>query len=176
MARPAWPAPMTRVWVVGMVVLLGAGRRGPAGRSVTGRRRRTGGQPASTEMATGTPLVSTSKTAERLRDCSTTLRELLGVVAAEHEADADLLVAVADLVRQPEDAEQVDVALDGRLDRVEVHAAGRGDVGDAGGEAGGEGVEQELDRRRGVVPPTSTAGWSASKVNGCWWVISCVAP
>ena len=36
------------------------------------------GQPASTEMATGTPLVSTSKTAERLRDCSTTLASFSG--------------------------------------------------------------------------------------------------
>ena len=67
-------------------------------------------------MATGTPLVSTSNTAERCRDCSTTCAQLLGVVAAQREADADLLVAVADLVGQAEDAEQVDVALDGGLD------------------------------------------------------------
>ena len=45
------------------------------------------------------------------------LAQLLGVVARELEADLDLLVAVADARRrQPEDAEQVDVALDGRLD------------------------------------------------------------
>ena len=34
---------------------------------------------------------------------------------------------------------------------VEVDAAGGGDVGDAGGEAGGQGVEQELHRGRAVV-------------------------
>ena len=42
--------------------------------------------------------------------------QLLGVVAAHLEADPDALVAVADLVGQAEDAEQVDVTLDGRLD------------------------------------------------------------
>ena len=34
---------------------------------------------------------------------------------------------------------------------VERHAADGGDVADAGGEAGGEALEQELDRRRAVV-------------------------
>ena len=34
---------------------------------------------------------------------------------------------------------------------VEVDAAGGGDVGEAGGEAGGQGVQQVLDRRRAVV-------------------------
>ena len=42
--------------------------------------------------------------------------QLVRVVAAQREADPDLLVAVADLVRQPVDAQQVNVALDGRGD------------------------------------------------------------
>src|SRR4051794_38345334 len=66
------------------------------------------------------------------------LAKLLGVVAPELEADPDLLVAVADVVVEAEDPEQVDVALDGGLDLGEVDLPRRGDVGDAGGEAGGE--------------------------------------
>src|SRR5262249_30159186 len=58
--------------------------------------------------------------------------QLLGIVTADGEADPDLLVPVADLVGQAEDPEQVDVALDGRLDRREVDAPRGGDVGDAG--------------------------------------------
>ena len=42
------------------------------------KAKRTGGQPASTSMATGTPLVTTSYTAERFRDCSTTARSFSG--------------------------------------------------------------------------------------------------
>ena len=37
-------------------------------------------------------------------------------------------------------------------------------VGDARGEAGGEGVQEVFDRRRAAVEPTSTGGWSASEV------------
>ena len=79
------------------------------------------------------------------------LAQLLGVVALHVEGDLDLLVAVADLLGQAEDAEQVDVALDGGGDLGEVHAARGGDVGHAGGQAGGQGVQQVLDRRRAVV-------------------------
>ena len=79
------------------------------------------------------------------------LAQLGGVVALELEADLDLLVPVADSVAEAEDAEQVDVALDSGLDLGEVDLASRRDVGDAGGEAGGQGVQHVLDRRRGVV-------------------------
>src|SRR5580765_4059588 len=44
------------------------------------------------------------------------LAQLLGVVTPQLEADLDPLEAVADLVGEPENAEQIDVALDGRLD------------------------------------------------------------
>src|SRR5262245_19635096 len=50
--------------------------------------------------------------------------QLLRIVAAQREADPDLLVAVADLVGQSEDAEQVNVALDGRGDLGQGDAAG----------------------------------------------------
>jgi alkylation response protein AidB-like acyl-CoA dehydrogenase len=64
---PAWPAPMMMASVLRMAVILGKGepRR---------RRHAAGGGGAAqlfTETATGTPLVSTSNTAERARDCST---------------------------------------------------------------------------------------------------------
>src|ERR1700750_3049341 len=49
--------------------------------------------------------------------------QLVRVVAAQREADPDLLVAVADLVGEPEDAEKVDVALDGRGDLGQGDAA-----------------------------------------------------
>src|SRR6476646_5673513 len=77
--------------------------------------------------------------------------QLLGVVAAQSKAHPDLLVAVADLVRQPEDAQQVNVALDGRGDLGESDAAGGGDGGDTCGEAGDQGVQQVLGRCRAVV-------------------------
>ena len=51
---------------------------GRTGRVTRSSRRRVVVQPASTAMATGTPLVRTSKTADRLRDCSTTVRSFSG--------------------------------------------------------------------------------------------------
>ena len=66
--------------------------------------------------------------------------------------DPDLLVAVADAaVGEAEDAEEVDVALDGGADLGELDAAGGGDVRDACGQAGGDGVQQVLHRGRRVV-------------------------
>ena len=80
------------------------------------------------------------------------LAQLLGRgVALDLEVDADLLVAVADLVRQSEDAPQVDVTLDRRLDGGQLHAAGGGDVGDARRQTGCQTVEQDLDRGRPLV-------------------------
>jgi len=49
-------------------------------------------------------------------------------VALDLEAHANPFVAVSDLVREPQDSAQIDVALDLRLDRGELHAAGGGDV------------------------------------------------
>ena len=67
------------------------------------------------------------------------------------EDDPDGFVPVADLGVQTQDAEQVDVALDGCGDLVEVDAAGGGDVGQAAHEAGAQRVEQQLGRGRSVV-------------------------
>ena len=100
-----------------------------------------------TSIETGTPLVSTSNTAERFRDCSTSLTQLLGRGVALHvEGHADGLVAVADLRVEPEDAVEVDVALDGGRHLGELDAAGGGDVRQPRGQAPGERVEQVLDR------------------------------
>ena len=59
---------------------LQASRRPAAGGRRWGRRPLGGraGQPASTSIDTGTPLVTTSNTAERWRDCSTTWRSFSG--------------------------------------------------------------------------------------------------
>src|SRR4029079_15336649 len=73
------------------------------------------------------------------------------IVAAQLEAHLDLLVAVADLIGQAEDAEQVDVALDSGLELGEVDAARRSDVGQARSEARRQGVQHEFDRRRRVI-------------------------
>ena len=146
---------MTRVSMVLMVVPsggLGAGRVGrargrtPAARPAVSRRRR--------RCATGMPLVSDvvdGRAAARLLDDLAQLR-VVGV-ALDVEGDPDLLVAVADrAVGQAEDAEQVDVALDGRADLGEVRRRGRRRCcAMPGGQAGGEGVQQVLDRGRRVV-------------------------
>jgi hypothetical protein len=67
------------------------------------------------------------------------LAQLLGRRVATHrEAHSDLLEAVANGVRQAEDPVEVNVTFDGRLDRLEVDPARRGDVADAGREARGE--------------------------------------
>src|ERR671910_350671 len=58
----------------------------------------------------------------------------VGCVAFDREVDTHLAVAVAHVVRQSEDAVEVDVALDRRLDAVQVDAARGRDVGDAGGQ------------------------------------------
>jgi hypothetical protein len=68
------------------------------------------------------------------------------------EADLDLLIAVADRpVRQPEDPQQIDVALHGRGDLGQLDTARRGDIGHARGQARGNGMQQVLHRRGGVV-------------------------
>ena len=91
--------------------------------------------------------MSTSKTAERARDCSTISRSFsAGASPGDREVDADPLVAVAHLVGQAQDALQVDVAFDLRFHRCQGHAARRGDVGDAGGDAAGQAVQEEFDR------------------------------
>ena len=114
-------------------------------------------------MLTGTPWVSTSYTAERSRDRSTTIQlRLARVVTLEVDANPDLLVAVADLVGQPEDAPQIDVPLDRGFDRGQGDPAGSRDVGHPRGEAGGQGVQEELHGSRAGSCPTSTSGWSAS--------------
>src|SRR4051794_16014426 len=151
-ASPAWPAPMTRVWVVDTG--RGSLRYGPAATRPaplpTGSRTDRGstgvdldgdGDAVGQHVEDGRPLPGL------LDDGG----ELLGIVAAEAEAHLDLLVTVADLVGEAEDPEQVDVALHRRLDGFQVDAACGGDVGDAGGQAGGQRVEQELHGRGTVV-------------------------
>src|SRR5262249_49522612 len=76
---------------------------------------------------------------------------LFRCVTLDVEADADSLVAVADLVREAKNALEVDVSLDSRLNRREVHTPHCSDVADAGGDTRGEAVEEELDWRRPTV-------------------------
>src|SRR5664279_1276142 len=74
-----------------------------------------------------------------------------GGVALDLEADPNLPVAVADGVGQPENAQQVDVALDGRGHPVQGDAAGGRDVAQPRRQARGDGVQQEFHRGRAVV-------------------------
>src|SRR3954447_2000877 len=75
-------------------------------------------------------------------------------ISLDVEGHLDLLVAVADAaIGQPEDAEKVDVALDGRVDLGELDAPGGCDVRDARRQARGDRVEQVLHRRRCLVLP-----------------------
>src|SRR5215218_22284 len=69
---------------------------------------------------------------------------LLGRVAREAEGDADSLEAVAVVVRQPERALHVHVALERRLDLGQVHSARGGDVHQRRRQAGGQRVQQVL--------------------------------
>src|SRR5262245_5278066 len=75
-------------------------------------------------------------------------QDLVRGVAGEPEGNPDLLVAVAHLVGEAQDAEQVDVTLHSGGNGLQRYAAGRRDVGDAGGQAGGDRVQEELHRRR----------------------------
>jgi hypothetical protein len=67
------------------------------------------------------------------------------------EDDTNALEPVANTVVEPEDAEQVDVALHRRVDGLEVDAARRGNIGEAAHQTGAQRVEQKLRGRRGVV-------------------------
>ena len=133
------------------------------GRPRRGTGRSAGGAVSAQELATSTitavPLVTTSKTAERLRDCSTRAASCSASASpSTWNDDADVVVAVAHLGVDAEDAAQVDVALDGRRHALQVDAAGRRDVGDPAHQAGTQRVEQQLGRGRGVVLPDEHHG------------------
>src|SRR6266545_809969 len=87
---------------------------------------------------------------------------LVGRVALDAEGDANLLEAVAVVVREPEGSLYVHVALERRLDLGQVHAPGGGDVDERGGEAGGERMQQVLRRVGPGVLPSRIAGSPAS--------------
>ena len=134
-------------------------------------------QPALTSIVTGTPLVIMSKTAERARDCSTSASSFsAGALPFTSKPTRMAANPLRTSGFEPEDAVQVDVALHGRGDLGQLDAAGGGDVGEAGGEAAGEPVQHVLDGRRAVVRPTSTFGWSTSRVVGCSWARSSPTP
>src|SRR6476661_7690912 len=68
------------------------------------------------------------------------------------ERNPDLLVAVANgAVGQSEESKQVDVSFNGRGDLVQIDPTRCRNVGNAGGEAGSNGMEHELDRRRSMI-------------------------
>src|SRR5262245_34324651 len=146
MASPAWPAPMTATSVVymgGSVIsqaarLFRAGPRGRQGRLLDradlDRHRHAICQDVE-DSRTVTGLVQQ-------------LPELFRWgIAFYLEANRDVAVAVADLVRDAEDAAKVDVALDEGSHPVELDAAGGGNVADPGGQASRESMKQPLDRR-----------------------------
>ena len=100
-----------------------------------------------TSTVTGTPLRDHVEHGRALLGSFDDLAQLLlRRVAADAEADADLLEAVAVLVRQSERSLHVHVALERRLDLRQVHAAGGGDVDERRRQARGERVQQVLGR------------------------------
>ena len=110
-------------------------------------------------MDTGTRLVITSNTADRRALSLNQGGQLFGgSVALDDKADPDVLEAVAHLVGQPEDALQIDVALECRGHLGEVYAAGRRDVGEPGREARRQRMQEKLHGRRGVVRSDGAAG------------------
>src|SRR4029077_7108158 len=79
-------------------------------------------------------------------------------VARDIEADADTLVAIAHLVRQPQDAAEVDVAFDARLHRRESDPTNGRNVADACCNARREPVQKEFDRGGPAVLPHQHGG------------------
>ena len=96
--------------------------------------------------------MSASKTAERFCDCATSASISCGRrVGVDLEGHLDVVEAVADVAVGAEDAADVVVALDGRLDRAQLDAAVLRDRRDAGGQAARQADEEVLDRRDAVV-------------------------
>ena len=93
-----------------------------------------------------------SYTAERFCDCATMrLDVLLGRVGVDVEGDLDVVVAVAHVAVDAEDALDVHRAFELRLDRPQLDAAILRDGGDAGRQAAREADEHVLDRRRAEI-------------------------
>ena len=93
-----------------------------------------------------------SYTAERFCDWATSASISSGRgVGVDVVVDLDAVEAVAHLGVDAEDAQDVHVALERRLHRVQLDVAVLRDGRDAGGEAAGEADEHELDRRGAVV-------------------------
>src|SRR6185295_9057026 len=79
-------------------------------------------------------------------------QRLVVSVSFNMERNPDLLVAIADrTVGESEKSEQVDVALHSGRDLVQIDPARGRNVGNAGREAGSNGMEHELDRRRRMI-------------------------
>ena len=85
----------------------------------------------------------------RLRDDR--LDFLLRRVGVDLERHLDVVVAVAHVAVDAEDAADVHLAFELRLDRAQLDAAILRDGGDAGGEAAREADEHVLDRRDALV-------------------------
>ena len=118
-----------------------------------------------------------SKTAERFWLWATTAAiSSLRRVGVDLEGHADGVEAVAYVGVDAEDAVQVHVALDVRLDRAELDAAVLRHRGDAGGQAARERRKHDLDRGGAVVRGGEDAGWSASMLYGVLWLCSAPAP
>src|SRR4051794_31357002 len=128
-ARPAWPAPMT---TTGTCVTLGARS---VDRDADVRRVRD-------DVEDRGALLGLRH--ERLD-------VLRGGVGVDVEVDADVVEAVAHLGIAAQDAEDVHVALDAGLHRLELDVAVLRDGGHAGGQAGRQPDEDVLDRGRAVV-------------------------
>src|SRR6185312_1087626 len=82
-------------------------------------------------------------------------------VTIDLEGNLDALVAVADVFRESENATQIDITLDRRLDFVELDSAHRRDIGDASGETRGECMQNPLRRCGPGIGATEDSGMIA---------------
>ena len=105
-----------------------------------------------TSTVTFVGLVRASNTAERFCDWATSASiSCLRGVRVDLERHLDVVEAVADVAVGAEDAADVVVALDRRLDRAQLDAAVLRDRRHAGGQAARQADEEVLDRRDAVV-------------------------
>src|SRR4051794_12552150 len=141
MARPEWPAPM--MTAVADLTTLAPPRHPP---SVD--RDEHGGR-IGDDVEDGGPLL-------RLRDQR--LDVVFAGIGTDVEVDADGAEPVAHVIVDAENALNIHVGLERRLDRMKLDAAPLGDRGNARGQAARQAGQNQFDRRRSMVLRSKNLG------------------
>src|SRR5262245_43033240 len=149
MARPAWPAP-TMATSIAYMDISSTLRFGPTqmfdlGQATSAQLLGDGNRYRDAVAQD----VENGRAGARLLD--DLLQFLARRIAFDLEADRDVAIAVADFIRDAEDAPKVDIALDEGPDLGELHPSGGGDISDPGGQTGRQCVQQPFDRRRRAI-------------------------